>query len=240
MLAAILIAGAVLVARPGETARDRLPGRRARIDVTGMRRRARLLLDGPGSRPVLVASVLAGAPAGLYGGPVAGSVAAVYAGLAAYEWRRRAGRKRSAGQRDAHLDDLASLVADLRAGIPPAALTVSLSGAGRLGDLTEAVWRLAERTGAPAADLLERIESDARTADRSVRTAHAQAAGTQTTAIMLAALPLAGIALGHAIGADPTGVLLHSPLGAACVAGAVLLQCAGLKWAQRITEGVLR
>jgi tight adherence protein B len=240
VLAALLIAGAVLVARPGERARDRLPVRRRRIDVSGLRRTVPGLLDGPVWRPALAASTLAGVPAGLYGGPVAGSVAAVYAGLAAHEWRRRAGRKRSAGQRAAHLDDLASLVADLRAGIPPAALTVTLSGAGRLGQLTEAVWRLAERTGAPAADLLERIESDARAAERSIKTAHAQASGAQTTAIMLAALPLAGIALGHAIGADPTGVLLHSPLGAACVVAGVLLQCAGLKWAQRIAEGVIR
>jgi tight adherence protein B len=274
LLAGLLIAGAVLVARPGEQARDRLPGRRPRIDVSGIRRTGRTLLDGPAPRFVLAASVLAGAPAGLYGGPVAATVAAVYAALAAHEWRRRSGRKRAAGQRAAHLDDLASLVADLRAGIPPVAVATSSTGSGRIGQLTEvvatsstgsgrigqltevvatsstgsgrigqltgAVWRLAERTGAPAADLLERIESDARAAERSAKTAHAHASGTQTTAILLAALPLAGIALGHAIGADPTTVLLHTRLGAACAIGALLLQCAGLKWAQRLTEGATR
>jgi tight adherence protein B len=240
LLAALLIAGAVLVARPGEQARDRLPGRRSRIDLSEVRRTVLAFLDGPAWRPSLTASTLAGVPAGLYGGPVAGSVAAIYAALAAHEWHRRSGRQRAAGQRAAHLDDLTALVADLRAGIPPAAVATSPTGSGRLGRLTEAVWRLAERTGAPAADLLERIESDARAAERTAKTAHAQAAGAQTTAVMLAALPLAGIGLGHAIGADPTGVLLHTPLGAACATAALALQCGGLKWAQRLTEGAIR
>ncbi|GIE81233.1 hypothetical protein Aph02nite_71830 [Actinoplanes philippinensis] len=240
LMAVLLIGAAVLVARPGEQARDRLPGRRGRIDVGGLRRTVAGLLDGPEWRSALTAAVLAGVPAGLSGGPVAAIVAAVYALLAAREWRRRSGRRRAAEQRAAHLDDLTSLVADLRAGIPPAAVAASPTAPGRIGQLTDAVWRLAERTGAPAADLLERIESDARAAERSAKTAHAHASGTQTTAILLAALPLAGIALGHAIGADPVGVLLHTPLGAVCVAVALVLQFAGLKWAQRLTEGATR
>ncbi|WP_433793076.1 hypothetical protein [Actinoplanes sp. CA-252034] len=240
VLAVLLIGGAVLVARPGEQARDRLPGRRSRIDAGGLRRSVLGLLDGPAWRSMLTASALAGVPAGLYGGPVATVVAVVYALLATQEWRRRSGRRRAADQRATHLDDLTSLVADLRAGIPPAAVATSPTAPGRIGRLTEAVWRLAERTGAPAADLLERIESDARAAERSAKTAHAHAAGTQTTAILLAALPLAGIALGHAIGADPVGVLLYTPLGAAGAAAALVLQFAGLKWAQRLTEGATR
>jgi tight adherence protein B len=110
----------------------------------------------------------------------------------------------------------------------------------RITELTAAVWRLAEHTGAPAADLVERIEADARAADRAKASAAAQSAGAQATALLLAALPLGGIALGYAIGADPLRVLLHTPLGAACAAGAVLLQCAGLFWADRLTNGPIR
>jgi tight adherence protein B len=110
----------------------------------------------------------------------------------------------------------------------------------RITALTAAVWRLAEQTGAPAADLVDRIEADARAADRAQASAAAQAAGAQATALLLAALPLGGIALGYAIGADPLQVLLHTPLGAACAAGAVLLQCAGLFWADRLTNGPAR
>jgi tight adherence protein B len=110
----------------------------------------------------------------------------------------------------------------------------------RITELTAAVWRLAEQTGAPAADLVERIEADARAADRGRASAAAQAAGAQATALLLAALPVGGIALGYAIGADPLQVLLHTPLGAACAAGAVFLQCAGLFWADRLTNGPAR
>jgi tight adherence protein B len=240
LLAALLIAGAALVAGSGESARDRLPGRRRRvIDPARLRRALPRLVGGPVWRTALVAAALTAAAAALNGGPVAGVVAAVYTAVIVYEWRRRATRKQVAAGRAATLDKLSTLVADLRAGIPAAVLAAEHPGSdvsGRLGRLTGAVWNLAERTGAPAADLLERIEADARSADRSAKTAVAQASGAQTTALLLAALPLAGIALGHGIGADPLGVLLGTPLGAACLTGAVLLQCAGLKWAQRLSD----
>jgi tight adherence protein B len=104
----------------------------------------------------------------------------------------------------------------------------------RIAALSAAVWRLAERTGAPAADLMERVEADARAADRARASAAAQAAGAQATALLLAALPAGGIALGYGIGTDPLRVLLHTPLGAGCAAGTVLLQSAGLAWAARL------
>jgi tight adherence protein B len=112
--------------------------------------------------------------------------------------------------------------------------------AGRLERLTSAVWRLAERTGAPAADLVERIEADARAADRAAASASAQAAGAQATALLLAGLPAAGIGLGVMMGANPVEVLLHTPLGAACALGALMLQGAGLLWADRLTAEVGR
>jgi tight adherence protein B len=110
----------------------------------------------------------------------------------------------------------------------------------RLAELTAAVWRLGELTGAPAADLIERIEADARAGDRAKATAAAEAAGAQATAMLLAALPLGGIALGYSIGADPLQVLLHTKLGAACAIGAVTLQCAGLLWCDRLVAGPAR
>lgn len=110
----------------------------------------------------------------------------------------------------------------------------------RLAELTAAVWRLAEQTGAPAADLVDRIEADARAADRSRATAAAQAAGARATALLLAALPIGGIALGYGIGVDPLRILLHTPSGAACAIGALLLQCGGLLWADRLSTGPTR
>lgn len=99
-----------------------------------------------------------------------------------------------------------------------------------------AAVRLAEQTGAPLAEVIERIEADARSADRALAASGAQVAGAQATAYLLAGLPVAGLGLGYAIGADPLPVLLHTPIGAACALGAVVLQLAGLGWAGRITR----
>ncbi len=189
-----------------------------------------------GRRGVLGTAGLVALVGLLLGGPVAALIGAVYAGLGTAEWMRRAGRKQIAAGRAAALDGLSGLVADLRAGLPPAP-TGSLDGDGRISRLTGAVWRLAERTGAPAADLLERIETDARAADRAAASASAQAAGAQVTAVLLAALPLGGIGLGYSIGADPVHTLLRTPLGAGCAIAAVLLQCGGLQWSRRLVEG---
>jgi tight adherence protein B len=126
----------------------------------------------------------------------------------------------------------------------PVTTAISSSAPGsaehRITQLTTAVWRLAERTGAPAAELVERIEADARAADRAHASAAAQAAGAQATALLLAALPLGGIALGYGIGVAPLPILFHTPLGGACAVGAALLQSVGLLWADRLATGPTR
>jgi tight adherence protein B len=139
------------------------------------------------------------------------------------------------------------LAADLRAGIPvpTATQTVvfpetakddhpSIAAGSGLVALAQAAATLAERTGAPLADLIDRIEADARANDRAVAAAAAQAAGAQATALLLAALPLGGLALGYTIGTDPLTMLLHTPLGAACAVGAIALQSLGLVWSNRL------
>ncbi|WP_348650239.1 hypothetical protein [Verrucosispora sp. WMMD573] len=109
------------------------------------------------------------------------------------------------------------------------------SAGDRLGRLAGAAVRLAERTGAPLADLVERIEADARSTDRGLAAAAAQASGARATAWLLAALPLGGIGLGYGIGVDPLQVLLHTPVGGACAIAAVGLQVIGLLWAERLS-----
>jgi tight adherence protein B len=196
----------------------------------------------------LVALTAGGAAAAglILGGPVAAVVAAVYGVLVVGAVLRRGKRRRAAAVRASSLDDLCALAADLRAGLPPAIAAMAPDGThsegadSRLAELAAAVWRIADRTGAPAADLIERIEADARAGDRAKATAAAEAAGAQATAMLLAALPLGGIALGYSIGADPLQVLLHTKLGAACAIGAVVLQCAGLLWCDRLVAGPAR
>ncbi|HEY7173605.1 MAG TPA: hypothetical protein VH442_01705 [Micromonosporaceae bacterium] len=103
----------------------------------------------------------------------------------------------------------------------------------------EAAVRLAQETGAPLADLLDRLEHDGRVAERARVSAATQATGAQATAWLLAALPLAGIAFGQGIGANPAHVVLHTPFGAACACGAMAFQLSGLAWVRRLAGSIM-
>lgn len=190
-----------------------------------------------------VAVVAAGGLGTVAAGPVAGAVFAAYGGLAAQRWVRGRRARWAARRRTEQCDALSALAGDLRAGqAPPTALAGAAGCLGgtrpreRLGDLLDAARLLAERTGAPLAELVERIEKDARAAERLARATEAQAAGARATAWLLTALPLGGVALGHGIGADPLAVLLGTPLGAGCALAAVALQLAGLRWTDHIVR----
>lgn len=181
----------------------------------------------------LPVAALGGAVTGaLLGGPVAALVLAIYAVLAARAVLRRRTHRVATLAHRGDLDRLAAVAADLRAGLP--AGNGADDGPGRVARLARAAGRLADRTGAPLADLLERIEADARAADRGLAAAAAQAAGARATAWLLAALPLGGIGLGYSIGVDPVAVLLHTPVGAGSAVAAVVLQVGGLLWAERL------
>jgi tight adherence protein B len=188
------------------------------------------------------AGVLVGV-AGIAGGPVAGLATGAYCGVAAGILRRRRADQAARRSRERAVDALCGLAAELRAGAPASmpsaglvAASATLTDAGPLSWLVDALRRVADQTGAPLADLLERAAADARATDRVTAAAAAQAAGAQATAWLLAALPAGGIALGYAIGADPLRVLLRTPIGAGCAAGAIALQVAGLAWADRLTR----
>ncbi|WP_405094119.1 type II secretion system F family protein [Micromonospora sp. NBC_01392] len=186
-------------------------------------------------RALPAAALLGGGVGALLGGPVAALALAVYGTLAARAALRRRTRQAAQAEHRRDLDRLGAVAADLRAGLPTGHLLDN--GLGRIARLTRAAVRLADRTGAPLADLLERIEADARAADRGLAAAAAQAAGARATAWLLAALPLGGIGLGYAIGVDPVAVLLHTPVGGGSAVAAVALQVGGLLWAERLGAG---
>jgi len=248
LLAACLLAGALAAAWPGGTARRLLGLSQARprlclpsLDLAPAKAWLGEFADRP-RRAVGVTGLLLAVAGFLLGGPVAALLASAYGALSARALLRRAARRRANAARARSLDDLCALAADLRAGLPPAAAPGRHEGAAerRIAELTKAVWRLAERTGAPAADLVERIEADARAADRAHASVAAQAAGAQATALLLAALPLGGIALGYGIGVDPLQILLHTTLGGVCALGAAFLQAVGLLWADHLATGAKR
>ncbi|HZD98731.1 MAG TPA: hypothetical protein VE132_11310 [Micromonosporaceae bacterium] len=182
--------------------------------------------------------------AGALAGPVAALISAGYvaAGAVVVAARRRAAADAEAFA--AALAAIGAVAADLRAGADPVVSLARVQPALRpvaadsLSRRVGAALRVADDTGAPLADLLDRLETDGRTLARARASASAQASGAQATAWLLAALPAAGIALGTGVGADPVHVLLRTPLGAACAGGAMTFQMAGLAWTHRLANSI--
>ena len=203
-------------------------------------------LPGPAvtGRFVALGCGLAGVTGGfLLAGPVGSAIAGVYAVLGALAWARGRAERRSAAARTAAVDAIGTLAADLRAGLPAARALAEALPALRVGGdpavaraarLVGGAMQVADRLGAPLAVLLDRVDADLRAAERCRVTVAAQTAGARATAWLLAALPLGGVGLGYGMGGDPGRVLLHTPLGAGCALGALLLQCAGLAWTARM------
>ncbi|MFH8805034.1 type II secretion system F family protein [Streptomyces sp. NPDC017936] len=109
-------------------------------------------------------------------------------------------------------------------------------GAGGLLGLA-ACWRVAVDQGAGLAAGLDRLEGALR-AERDQRAdLRAQLAGARSTAVMLAGLPVLGLALGTALGADPLRVLLHTGAGWGCLLVGGVLEAVGMWWAVRIVRG---
>ncbi|AVH61261.1 MULTISPECIES: type II secretion system F family protein [Streptomyces] len=100
-----------------------------------------------------------------------------------------------------------------------------------------ACWRVAVDRGAGLAAGLDRLEGALR-AERDQRAdLRAQLAGSRSTAVMLAGLPVLGLLLGTALGADPLHVLLHTGPGLGCLLAGGVLEGVGLWWALRIVRG---
>lgn len=182
-------------------------------------------------------------PTATVAGPTAAAIAAIYCAvtiLAAARWRAAAvTRQYRATARQA----VASLAADLRAGANAtpaiAATRTHLTATDdpvcrRIRNRLEATVHITETTGAPTSRLLDQLAEDLRAEARVTTTLTTNTAGILASARLLAALPVAGLALGQALGTRPLETLLHTPVGAGCTAIAVALQLAGLAWSRRI------
>lgn len=108
-----------------------------------------------------------------------------------------------------------------------------LSDLQRLGTL----WEASEKHGIPLSRLLEqmRLRIDARQRHRLATAAQLQ--GAQATAVILALLPVAGIAMGTVMGADPIGFLTGGGIGGVLLVIGVGLVAGGFVMTQKILEG---
>jgi len=111
---------------------------------------------------------------------------------------------------------------------------VLLAGAARPGraGLAElaVAWELAERTGASMTAAIDGVIERQAAASAVAELVSAELAAPRATGRLLAVLPLAGLALGFALGGDPVHFLLGSPIGWAGLTGGVTLACVGVLW----------
>ncbi|MEW1655968.1 type II secretion system F family protein [Streptomyces sp. NPDC093707] len=129
----------------------------------------------------------------------------------------------------------AVLAAARYGGDVPGALRVAARQPGAEG-LTGAAacWQVAVEGGAGLARGLERIAAGLAAQRDQREELQAQLAGPRATALMLALLPAGGLLMGAALGADPLGVLLHTPAGWGCLLVGGLLEWGGVAWTGRI------
>lgn len=107
-----------------------------------------------------------------------------------------------------------------------------------LGRVADA-WALADRNGVPLAELLDAVRVDVEERARFAAEVEARLAGPRATAAVLAGLPLLGVLLGQAVGADPLGVLLGGGVGQVLLVVGSGLGCAGVLWSARIVDGAV-
>lgn len=141
--------------------------------------------------------------------------------------------------RDGGNPELAPVVAAARfGGDVPDALREAARRPGAEGLVgVAACWRVAVDGGAGLAAGLDRLRAALRAQRDQRESMRAQLAGARSTVVVLALLPVAGLAMGWAMGADPMGVLLHTPAGLGCLVVGGLLEAMGLWWAGRIVRG---
>lgn len=102
-----------------------------------------------------------------------------------------------------------------------------------------AVWLLAEQSGGPLAEALERYARGLRSLTELRERRGVLLTGPRATVRLVAGLPILALALGWLTGFDPLGVLL-TPLGTALIVVGVLLLATGIRWASRLTASVER
>lgn len=107
------------------------------------------------------------------------------------------------------------------------------AGAAAIG----ACWQVTADSGTSLAIGLDQVAQALRAERALAEEIRAELAGPRTTAALLAALPVFGLLLGSALGAQPVWVLLHTPVGLGCLGAGVLLEAVGLLWTGWIVRG---
>ncbi|SFN44633.1 tight adherence protein B [Pseudonocardia ammonioxydans] len=123
--------------------------------------------------------------------------------------------------------------------VPDALRRAATGPSGRDVERVAAAWELADRHGAPLADLLTGLVDDLRWRLAHAARVRSQLAGPRATASVLTSLPLAGIGLGQLMGIAPLTVLRTGLHGPALLVLGVLLTAAGAAWSDHILRSAV-
>lgn len=169
--------------------------------------------------------------------------AATYMTVAAAAWHAALRRKHLREAHRSAADTVAYLAADLAAGTDPARAVAAVEAdwpreAESATERLAAAWDVAAELGAPAADLCRRLAADLREDEQTAARTRAQTSSIHATAALLTALPVAGVALGEAMGVGAVAFLLSNPAGIACLGAAMALQAAGIAWTRALVAAV--
>jgi tight adherence protein B len=186
--------------------------------------------------------------------------------LSGRRWNDPTGRRDAARRRAAVIELCSALGAELRSGATAREALIAASrdvaavdhlaavAAAPHGDVAEvlrvtaerqggaglrrlaACWQVSERSGSGLAPSVSRLAAALRDEEQVRREVAAQLAGPRATAVLLALLPVFGLAMGNALGANPLAVLVGTPLGQGCLMLGLLLEVSGLLWTARITR----
>lgn len=103
-----------------------------------------------------------------------------------------------------------------------------------------AVWTVAERAGAPLADVLDGFADSLRTEVDLAASRAAAVAGPRASASVLTGLPVASLCLAYLVGADPAEVLVHSAPGRLVGLAGVSAWVVGRAWSTHLVRSAER
>ncbi|SOE00698.1 type II secretion system F family protein [Blastococcus haudaquaticus] len=264
MTAALLAAALAALCWP-----DPRSGRGTRLrglDVSGSPARRPVLVALPVAG---TAAVAAAAATALVSPPLVAALAALTAYAGGRTWNGQRLARRSEQRLRSVAESLGALGAELRSGrsfedataaavasCPDetcrSALTRALRAPGAgvppgLGaDLTAALGRVSAgvlvsaRTGCSLAAVTAAVEDDLRSRHRLGLELRTATAGPRASAMLLAALPLLGLAMGGGVGADPWRVLTTTGTGQVLLVVGVALELIGLSWSERLVRRAVR
>lgn len=102
--------------------------------------------------------------------------------------------------------------------------------------LLAACWRIGAERGGTLATVLDGLASALRDQEAQRQEVAIQLAGPRATSRLLAALPLLGLGMAVAIGAEPLAFLCGTFAGLVCLLTGVSLNFAGLWWTRRLAQ----